>query len=169
MGLAEVRAASAALGIDPAQAESGAGSAAQQTAEALAVGQGPLTVDPLMMARAWAASTGGALPPVRMIDAVAASDGGWQAWPAASQPEPAFSPATAQAVAEALSGEGAGSPSYSAAAVAGAEENRLAWYFAHSAGPESPVVVVVLEDAALQAAESAGEQVVRAVRRLGPP
>ena len=169
IGIDELRSSAAALGVDLAESETAAGESAVQRAEALAVGQGSLTLDPLTMARAWAASTGGPLPPIRVIDAVSGAGGGWQRWPAQRQRQPAFGPATAQAIADSLAGAGKGSPSYSGTAIAGAQDAQLAWYLARVAGQESPVVVVVLEDAELGAAEVAGEQVVQAVRRLAQP
>ena len=139
------------------------------SAEALAVGQGALTLDPLAMARAWAAAGSGMLPPVRIVDAVLGASGDWQAWPAQAQALPAFGPATARAISTALTKSGEASPSFSGTAVVNAQGSQVAWYLGRAGDATAPVVVVVLEDSDLRAAEEAGQLVVDAVRQVRAP
>ncbi len=58
---------------------------APEPAEALAVGQGSLTLAPLTMARAWAAASGGRLPSIQIVDAVSGPSDDWRDWPALAE------------------------------------------------------------------------------------
>ncbi len=139
--------------------------------ERLAVGQSWRTLTPLELARAWAATTGeGALPPVRLVDAVQGADGRWHAWPELEREIHVFSPETARQVAAALQAKGMPGPSYSGEAIAGADQGRLAWYLAR-AGEEAsaPVIVVVLEQSDLDRAGRIGDRILRAVTDLHNP
>lgn len=142
---------------------------AMEMTEALSVGQGWLTLTPIAMARAWAATVGGPLPPVRVVDAVSDAHGNWLAWPFEQEQQPVFSPETARLMSRTLTQTGDAGPSFSGVAIAGADQGRVAWYLARAGDDSAPVVAVVLEQSDLESAEQVGGRVVRAVRRLASP
>lgn len=164
-----ITAAIAALDLQGTGEPGGAEDLLRGSAEALAVGQGPLTLAPLAMARAWAAAGSGTLPPIRIVDAVLDAPGHWQPWPALAEARPAFGSATARAISTALTKPGEASPSFSGAAVVNAQGSQVAWYLGRAGDATAPVVVVVLEDSDLRSAEDAGKLVVDAVRQVRSP
>jgi len=169
IGWEGLQAAAVALDLGLEGGSAGGTDAPPMSAEALAVGQGSLTLDPLAMARAWAAASGGRLPSIRIVDAVSGGLGDWRAWPALAEGQPAYGQATAEAISAALTKPGDAHPSYSATAIVDAQGDRVAWYLGRAGDASAPVVVVVLEGSDLQSAEQAGRWMVEAVMSRRTP
>ncbi len=120
-----------------------------------AVGQGELAVTPMQIAAALAAFwNSGDLPALRLVDAVRDPGGAWQQFDALTGPTTAISPETARALLAALESEG-DLLGMTAAAIAGPEGQRLAWFLGGTRSADSPlVIVIVLEDGEPQEARS---------------
>lgn len=130
---------------------------------ALAAGQGSLTLTPLHLALVTAAlARHGEMPAPRLIQAAAAADGAWVAWPPADHPVAAFAPDVAGQV-KAWLREG-----HAAEVLAGAAGQRLAWFsgFAPFDDPRL-VVVVLLEDGAAEAAARVGQALLTEAGQMG--
>jgi peptidoglycan glycosyltransferase len=126
-----------------------------------ALGLDGMTVSPLQVALVTAAiAEHGALPGPRLVMEAQAQDGAWQ--PAAAS----------TGVRTALPGTGADqvatwmSDGYAATAVSGAAGTQLAWFTAFGPADDAKtVVVVVLEDGDLEAAQAIGRQVLDSATR----
>jgi cell division protein FtsI/penicillin-binding protein 2 len=116
-----------------------------------AIGQGSIGVSPLQVARAFASlRSGGALPEVRLVDALQSPGGDWIDTASASEARSAVTRSTAMLILRALEQEPSGPSAMSASAATGAGGRRLNW-FAGSSPEDRPgiVVVVVLENGTL--------------------
>jgi len=169
IGGAGLQAAAAALDLGLASRAAGGEGAAPEPAEALAVGQGSLTLAPLTMARAWAAASSGRLPSIQIVDAISGPSDDWRDWPALAEGRSVYDPLTAQAISGALTKPGEEDPTFSATAVVGAQGDQVAWYLARAGDASAPVVVVVLEESDLQSVERAGRWMLEAVRSRRSP
>jgi cell division protein FtsW (lipid II flippase) len=169
MGAAGLQAAVAALDLGWESQTAGGGEAPPEPVEALAVGQGSLTFNPLTMARAWAAASGGRLPSIHIVDAVSGTTDDWRDWPALAEEQSVFGQATAQAISGVLTKPGEEDPLFSAKAIVSAQGDQVAWYLARAGDATAPVVVVVLEASDLQSAERAGGRMLDAVKSRRSP
>ena len=128
----------------------------------LALGQGSVTLTLVEAARAFSAAVGdGALPEVRLVDAVRQEDGSWQDVPPLYRREAALEPAAAARVQDALSKPSEGTVVYLAQAVAGEDQGTLAWFLGRTSHPY--LVAVILEDSLPSAAEQLGSQILNAL------
>ncbi len=124
----------------------------------MALGQGALTVNPLQLARAFAAlAAGGTLPPMRIVDAVQTPAGDWERLPAQEDRQPLLDPAVANRVLQSMRTHSGTTSGAMGRAVLGDPEIPLAWYLGASmdAAP-TRIVVVVLEEAGPEEAQRIG-------------
>jgi cell division protein FtsW (lipid II flippase) len=136
--------------------------AEEEAVVGLAVGQSSVTLTLVEAARAFSAAVGdGALPEVRLVDAVRQEDGSWQDVPPLYIREAALEPAAAARVQAALSKPSEGTVVYLAQAVAGEDQGTLAWFLGRTSRPY--LVAVILEDSLPSAAEQIGSQILNAL------
>ena len=160
-----------ATGLRLPQAGSGWDGSTMEAAaarQAFAIGQGNLTVTPVQMVRAFAGlAQDGALPELKLADAVRQPGAAWSTLEASGAPVRAISPQSAAQVRRSL---GASRPlEYSARAVAGEGGTELGWYLA--ALPDHPnhlVVVIVLEADTASQARALGLALIGQAERLLP-
>lgn len=126
----------------------------------LAIGQGPQTVSPLQMARAFAAlMQGGEMPALSLVSAVKDPTGGWLDRAALASPEQPVGAQAADAVRQMLTDPGGQRAAFSAGALTGSGDNSgdLGWFMGSAPSqPGAPVVVVVLERSSPAAAQTVG-------------
>lgn len=110
-----------------------------------AIGQGTIGVSPLQVARAFASlRSGGALPEVRLVDALQSPGGEWIDTALASESRSAVTRSTARLILQALEQEPSGPSAMSASAATGAGGGRLSWYAGSSPEDQAGIVVVVV-------------------------
>jgi membrane peptidoglycan carboxypeptidase len=163
MGAVELSTMLQAFGLDQPAAirlpsDEGAEWSEPDDAESLrleAVGQGELAVTPLQMAHALASFwNAGALPSLRLVDAVRVPEGTWQSFEPLEASRVAISADAAVAILAALNADD-GLSGVTAVAITGPEGERVTWFLGGTLSTDQPfVIVVVLEDASPQVARS---------------
>lgn len=126
---------------------------------AVAIGQGPVTVTPLQMARAFATFLrAGSLPALQVVREISTTEGTWQEQSPLDTEAEVIPHEISSSILEALMGENGNVLAYSAEAFSGSETGKLAWFFGADLDNPSPrLVMVVLEEATLSQARQAGE------------
>lgn len=139
--------------------------------QAMALGQGALTLTPLQLVLAFSAlGNGGALPEPQLVEAVQDAEGVWQnISQEAENPEQAVSASVATAVLDALPRHENLVAEHSALVLSGPAGSRNAWYLglAPSGTPRYAVVVVIEDADDISAAQQVGREILSSVLAQG--